>query len=126
LDEWFLKRQPKDDAEADAAFVPEPDANEVNSQLAADDPANALAANQRIDSTAGPIDDETPNRLTRLGSWLGVAAIGSALLCLVTFGFYQRFHVGAAKQENIRLVVLPFAILPLSMAARREVVPRPR
>jgi predicted DNA-binding transcriptional regulator AlpA len=36
LDEWFRKRQPKDDPEADAAFVPEPDANEVNSQLAAD------------------------------------------------------------------------------------------
>ena len=111
LDEWFRKRQPKDDPEADAAFVPEPDANEVNSQLAADDPANALAANQRIDGTAGPIDDETPNRLMRLGRWLGVAAIGSALLCLVTFGFYQRFHAGAAKQENIRLVVLPFVNL---------------
>jgi len=111
LDEWFRKRQPKDDPEADAAFVPEPDANEVNSQLAADDPANALAANQRIDGTAGPIDDETPNRLMRLGSWLGVAAIGAALLCLVTFGFYQRFHAGAAKQENIRLVVLPFVNL---------------
>src|SRR6267143_3410229 len=111
LDEWFRKRQPKDDPEADAAFVPEPDANEVNSQLAADDPANALAANQRIDGTAGPIDDETPNRLMRLGSWLGVAAIGAALLCLVTFGFYQRFHAGAAKQENVRLVVLPFVNL---------------
>src|SRR5712692_9122092 len=32
LDEWFKKRQPKDDPEADAAFVPEPDATDAPSE----------------------------------------------------------------------------------------------
>src|SRR5713101_9805717 len=30
LDEWFKRRQPADDPEADAAFVPEPEISEAN------------------------------------------------------------------------------------------------
>src|SRR5437667_3584588 len=31
LDEWFKKRQPVDDPEADAAFIPEPETSDANS-----------------------------------------------------------------------------------------------
>ena len=104
LDAWIKQRQPKDDPEADAAFVPEPDVD-APSGKANGDPALV------DDTRADPIADEPTNRVTRLGRWLGVAAIGSALLCLVTLGFYQWFHAGAVKQENVRLVVLPFVNL---------------
>src|SRR6266446_4147925 len=104
LDEWFRKRQPKDDPEADAAFVPEPDVD-TPSGKANGDPALA------DDRPAEPTADQPTHRLTRLGRWLGVAAIGSALLFLVTLGFYQKFHAGAVKQANVRLVVLPFVNL---------------
>src|SRR5258708_37412593 len=33
LDEWFKKRQPVDDPEADAAFIPEPNASDANSSM---------------------------------------------------------------------------------------------
>jgi len=104
LDEWFRKRQPKDDPEADAAFVPEPDV---------DTPPGKANGHPTLadDMPADPSADEPSNRMTRLGRWLGVAAIGSALLFLVTLGFYQKFHAGAVKQENVRLVVLPFVNL---------------
>jgi TolB-like protein/tetratricopeptide (TPR) repeat protein len=104
LDEWFRKRQPKDDPEADAAFVPEPDVDTPPGK-ANGDPTLA------DDTPADPSADEPTNRMTRLGRWLGVAAIGSAVLFLVTLDFYQKFHAGAVKQENVRLVVLPFVNL---------------
>lgn len=104
LDAWIKNRQPKDDPEADAAFVPEPDVDAPPGK-ANGDPTLA------DDTPAAPTENETPHRLTRLGRWLGVAAIGSALLCLVTLGFYQKFRAGAVKQQNVRLVVLPFVNL---------------
>src|SRR5258708_38855154 len=33
LDEWFKKRHPVDDPEADATFVPEPDASDASSSM---------------------------------------------------------------------------------------------
>src|SRR5436309_1145226 len=39
LDEWFKRRQPADDPEADAAFVPDPETSEVNSGAETPDPA---------------------------------------------------------------------------------------
>jgi TolB-like protein len=104
LDLWIKKRQPKDDPEADAAFVPEPDV---------DAPAGKANGDPALvgDAPADTIATEPANRMTRLGRWLGVAAIGSALLFLVTFVFYQKFHAGAVKPENVRLVVLPFVNL---------------
>jgi len=104
LDLWIKKRQPKDDPEADAAFVPESDVD-APAGNANGDPA------QVDDAPAGTIPTEPANRTTRLGRWLGVAAIGSALLFLVTLVFYQKFHAGAVKPESVRLVVLPFVNL---------------
>src|SRR5215469_12755272 len=43
LDEWFKKRQPADDPEADAAFEPEPDVTEVSTES---DNGNASLAAQ--------------------------------------------------------------------------------
>src|SRR5260370_17413892 len=38
LDEWFKKRQPVDDPEADAEFIPEPDISEADSDAETGDP----------------------------------------------------------------------------------------
>src|SRR6266849_3272717 len=69
LDAWIKQRQPKDDPEADAAFVPEPDVDAPPGK-ANGDPTLA------DDTPADAITDEPANRMTRLGKWLGVA-IGS-------------------------------------------------
>jgi TolB-like protein/lipoprotein NlpI len=104
LDAWIKDRQPRDDPEADAAFVPDLDVDTPPGKANGD----PILAN---DKPADPIADEPTNRMTRLGRWLGVAAIGSALLFVMSSNLYHRYQAGAGKPENVRLVVLPFVNL---------------
>jgi TolB-like protein/lipoprotein NlpI len=101
LDEWFKRRQPADDPEADAAFVPEPDVEALS------DKANG--------DLVPPVENQTahdpPDRQSRMGRWLGVAAIGAALVCVVVVGSYRWFRGQVVTQGRIRLVVLPFTNL---------------
>ncbi len=108
LDAWIKKRQPKDDPDADAAFVPDPETVDANSTAGSVEPANASVENQPIGRPTHPIADEPGNQLTRHGRWLGVAAIGAALICVVAYGAYRWFRVQALTQAKVRLVVLPF------------------
>jgi TolB-like protein/Flp pilus assembly protein TadD len=95
LDEWFRKRQPVDDPEADAAFVPEPD---IDSPLEKESEDPVLP---------GPPVKPTPRRGKRLVLLLAAAA----LLCAVGYGVYRQFQPDALTQDNVRLVVLPFVNL---------------
>jgi TolB-like protein/tetratricopeptide (TPR) repeat protein len=104
LDNWFKRRQPEDDPEADAAFVAEA---EVDTPQGKANDDSTLAD----DKPADPIVDEPTNRMTRLGRWLGVAAIGSALLFVMSSKLYHRYQAGPVQQESVRLVVLPFVNL---------------
>ena len=104
LDAWIKDRQPRDDPEADAAFVPDLDVDTPPGKANGD----PTLAN---DKPADPIADQPTNRMTRLGRWLGVAAIGSALLFVMSSNLYHRYLAGAGKPENVRLVVLPFVNL---------------
>ncbi len=110
LDVWFKRRQPKDDPVADAAFVPEPETGDTNSSGSVD-LGNAAVENVLIDRPAHPIGEEPANRLTSHGRWLGVAAMGAALVCVVAVGGYFLIHNSAAPYEKVRLAVLPFANL---------------
>src|SRR5260370_16022025 len=67
-----------------------------------------LTLDERCAGHARRIDNAPPQRLKRLGRWLGVAAVGASLLCLLSYGAYRWFHGGAATQDKIRLLVLPF------------------
>ena len=97
LDDWFKKRQPVDDPEADAAFVPDPDTLEANSTTGNGDPVAPIPVPVPVEPPPPPI-----------GKRIAVAAAAVAILCLLSYGVYRGFHGGAATQDKIRLVVLPF------------------
>jgi TolB-like protein/Flp pilus assembly protein TadD len=100
LDAWFKKRQPVDDPEADAAFVPDPDTAEANSTAGNGDPVAPIPV---------PLPVEPPPAST--GKRITFAAAAVAVLCLLSYGVYRWFHGGATAPDKIRLVVLPFANL---------------
>ena len=97
LDDWFKKRQPVDDPEADAAFVPDPDTVEAGSAAENGDPVVPIPVPVPVEPPPPPI-----------GKRITVAAAAVAILCLLSYGAYRWFHGGAATQDKIRLVVLPF------------------
>src|SRR6266849_10924980 len=97
LDDWFKKRQPVDDPEADAAFVPDPDTVEANSTTGNGDPVVPIPVPVLVEPPPPPI-----------GKRIAVAAAAVAIFCLLSYGVYRGFHGGAATQDKIRLVVLPF------------------
>src|SRR6266702_4273741 len=54
LDEWFKNRQPADDPEADAAFVPEPDISEADSDAETCGPVAPAPLAAQVDMPANP------------------------------------------------------------------------
>src|SRR5438876_1918457 len=54
LDEWFKKRQPADDPEADAEFIPEPDISEADSDAETCDPVAPAPLAAQVDTPANP------------------------------------------------------------------------
>jgi TolB-like protein/Flp pilus assembly protein TadD len=95
LDAWFKKRQPKDDPEADAAFVPEPDIDSPSEKENED-----------------PVLPGRPVKPTlRRGKRLVLLLAAAALLCAVGYRVYRQFQANALTHDNVRLVVLPFANL---------------
>jgi TolB-like protein len=111
LDTWFKKRQPVDDPEADAAFVPEADVADPDSE-AGNGGAAAITVDQS-DVTPHPsprIEPERPPPPKRQG--LAIMLASAAILCLVGYGAYRlwlKTHI--LTPDEIRLVVLPFANL---------------
>src|SRR5215510_6340334 len=76
LDDWRKKRQPKDDPEADAAFLPEPEV--------ADDASLSNAEPSQVTADATTATGESTPGTLRLGRWLGVAALGASLIVLLS------------------------------------------
>ena len=98
LDDWRKKRQPVDDPEADALFVPDAETVEANSAPAAPAPA--------------PIDDPGPSPPSSMPKRIAFAVAAVAILCLFAYGAYRWLNrAQAVTQNEIRLVVLPFANL---------------
>ena len=102
LDAWFKKRQPVDDPEADARFVPDPDALEAGSGTENGDSLAPASVPAQVPE--GFVMDPDPTRAKRLAT-TGVAAI--AVLVLLSYGAYRWSHVQALNQAKVRLVVLP-------------------
>jgi TolB-like protein/tetratricopeptide (TPR) repeat protein len=86
LDEWFRKRQPKDDPDADAAFVPE---QEI---LESDDNENLGA----------PVNEPVFMR------WRAIAAAAVVVLVLGSYVAYRLIHPVNSRESKVRMVVLPF------------------
>jgi TolB-like protein/Flp pilus assembly protein TadD len=111
LDDWVRKRQPVDDPEADAAFVPEPDTADVNSGgesvVDPSDPSLVPVAIER--PRPSPMDrvDPRPPARKRVATVLAAAAI----LGLAVYGVYRWYHAQSSTQDKTRLAVLPFTYL---------------
>src|SRR6266403_525174 len=91
LDEWFKKRQPVDDPEADAAFIPEPETSDANSSAATDVPA--------------PLPAVTPVKPLPLsaGKRVVVALLALGILSALSLGLYRWLHPADSTVEKVRI-----------------------
>ena len=109
LDEWFKKRQPVDDPEADAAFIPEPDVD-ASTDRAATEPVPISTAHtlvsEPVPADSVGADEDAPPKWNRNRLVLLLAA--AAILSVAVYGGYHWFKVQAMTQAKVRLVVLPF------------------
>ena len=101
LDAWIKQRQPVDDPEADAAFIPDPDPAEANTVASNNDPVSS--------TPAPPAPIEPPP--SPVGKRLIIAMFALAMISALSLGLYRWLHIVPAGQGKIRLVVLPFANL---------------
>ena len=108
LDEWFKKRQPADDPEADAAFEPEPDVTEVSTES---DNGNASLAAQ---SSFAADDHLAVSRQVSAGSKgkrLAKTLAGVAAIFILAYAVLRWIQPTAFLQRKVRLVVIPFTNL---------------
>ena len=127
LDDWRRKRQPKDDPEADAAFVPEPDAPDagVSGQAGNGDSVLATAAPALAEDSSRELPVKQPEPSSSRWKRLGIALAAAAVLCLAGYRVYRWIRpasrtvivtaeapvVETTPSQKIRLVVLPFTNL---------------
>src|SRR5713226_2001669 len=98
LDEWFKKRQPVDDPEADAAFIPEPEISEAN-------------ADTEPVPTPLPIVDPAKPVPPPVGKRVIIALFALGILCALSLGVYRWLHPIDSTVEKVRIAVLPFTYL---------------
>jgi len=108
LDAWIKKRQPKDDPDADAAFVPDPDTLDVNSGgesaiHPADPSSGRVAIEPPRPAAKDRVDPRPPPR-----KWVAKLLAAAAILGLFAYGVHRWFPAKGSTQDKIRLVVLPF------------------
>jgi TolB-like protein/tetratricopeptide (TPR) repeat protein len=110
LDEWFRKRQPKDDPDADAAFVPEPEILEPGDNGEPDAPAPEPQANHVPSVVAQPTPAVASKRDPQqvFMRWRAIAAAAIVVLVLGSYVAYQLIHPVNSGERKVRLVVLPF------------------
>jgi TolB-like protein/tetratricopeptide (TPR) repeat protein len=107
LDEWFKRRQPADDPEADAAFVPEPDVDALSEKAngGAVPAIIGLVPDPEVERLLSVEPDKPPPRVRKQVA-LGLASF--AILCLIAYAVYQWLPSETLPAEKVRLVVLPF------------------
>src|SRR5713101_4682044 len=108
LDDWFKKRQPKDDPEADAAFEPELDLGDAPPGTENGDVVLTEEVLRPGDTTDGTASDDHVPPKPRRWKQLILAAAAAAVLCFAGYGVYRWNHPRILPLEKIRLVVLPF------------------
>src|SRR6267154_4917610 len=109
LDDWFKKRQPVDDPEADAAFIPEPDASDANSNTETPDlpPLTSVTAPTDLPAPfpAGtPVKPPPPSA----GKRVVVALFTLGILSALSLGLYRWLRPINSTVEKVRIAVLPF------------------
>ncbi len=108
LDEWFKKRQPADDPEADAAFEPELDddaaAEKENGEGVLPAMVPAPVVKPTPPSPMEPVKPPPP-------AWkrVIVSIFALAILSALSFGIYRWLQPAISPVDKVRLVVLPFS-----------------
>src|SRR5260370_41383418 len=90
LDEWFKKRQPVDDPEADAEFIPEPEIREPDGDEETYDPvAPAFVAAQVDAPPATPVVVPTKTAPPSAGKRVVAAFFTLRILSALSLGLYR-------------------------------------
>jgi TolB-like protein/tetratricopeptide (TPR) repeat protein len=107
LDEWFKRRQPVDDPEADAAFVLEPDVDALSEKPngGAVPAVVGLVPDAVVEQLPSVEPDKPPPRVRKQAA-LGLAS--AAIVCLIAYAVYRWIPTKTPLLEKVRLVVLPF------------------
>jgi len=116
LDEWFKKRQPADDPEADAAFEPDPDVADVSTDS---DNGNASLSAQPSFATADDLAGSGAQ--VAAGSkrkQLATAFAALAVILITGYAIFRSIQPSAFLARKVRLVVIPFT--NLSNDARQD------
>ena len=103
LDSWIKKRQPKDDPEADAAFVREQELSGTDSPIDVVDPPVVLP-------TPGPAPDPVKPSPS-VGKRVVGAIFALGILCAIILGVFRWLQPSDSAQEKVRIAVLPFTYL---------------
>ncbi len=109
LDEWFKKRQPVDDPEADAAFIPEPETSDANSSAETPDlpPLTSVTAPTDVPAPLPAVTPVKPLPLSA-GKRVVVALLALGILSALSLGLYRWLHPADSTVEKVRIAVLPF------------------
>jgi TolB-like protein/Flp pilus assembly protein TadD len=107
LDAWFKNRQPADDPEADAAFVPEPEVDTLSEKAngGAVPPVVDLIPDAEIAELPSAEPDKPPPHIRKRVA-LGLAS--AAILCIIAYAVYRWIPTKTPPPDKVRLVVLPF------------------
>jgi len=103
LDAWIKQRQPKDDPEADAAFVPEPDVDAPPEKENGDTNLTNRTTLSPTPSPAHPVPSK--------GKRAAIAAVVMVVLVGVAYRIYRQYQDSLLTHDTVRLVVLPFVNL---------------
>jgi TolB-like protein/tetratricopeptide (TPR) repeat protein len=112
LDEWFKKRQPADDPEADAAFEPELDVADVSTE--SDNGNQSLLAQPAQPSSATDDDLAGSRAQVAVGSKrkrLAKALAAVAAIFIMAYAVFRWIQPSAFLKRKVRLVVIPFTNL---------------
>ena len=109
LDEWFKKRQPADDPEADAAFEPEPDVTEVSTESVNGNASLSAQPSFATDNhlAVSGASVAAPPKLKQLAKALAAVAA----IFILAYAVFRWIQPGAFLQKKVRLVVIPFTNL---------------
>jgi TolB-like protein len=107
LDEWFKRRQPADDPEADAAFVPEPEVDALSQKADGEAVPGGvgLVPGTEVEQLLS-VEVDKPSYRIRNQIAIGLACL--PILWLMVYAVYQWLSTRTPPPEKVRLVVLPF------------------
>jgi TolB-like protein len=115
LDAWFKKRQPADDPEADAAFVPEPETafvSESDVDTPSEKPNGGAVPSVVVQVPYAELEDlayaDPDKPLPRIRRPVALALAAFAVLSVIAYTVYRLISTKTPLTGKVRLVVLPF------------------